>query len=248
MGSPSSSSSNAADEGRKQPPFSSRTKCHGGTLRRRRTSSTICGSSGNCLLHSSGDVTSSVRCPSEPRSDRFFVTGQDRFVLLTRPPIFRTPRHGSVRTDFDFDVHSPPVPFELQPPPHRGHEHGTGNAPNHVRRQKLDCLPEGRIRNRLGTVRIPTPRELLQFAGPLKSMQQLFRQITPERSNRYPSGGPPRRLLRRRSDKRIRQGVCSRDCLRRRQTTQHRAFGQPPRTRVNQTRHPFSPSSVAWSR
>ncbi len=206
---------NAADEGRIQPSLSSRTKCHGGTLRRRRTLSRICGSSGNCLRHSSAEVMSSVRGPSKPLSDRFFVTGQDRFDLLTRPPVFRTPRHRSVRLDFDFDVHAPPVPFDLQPAPHRGHEHGTGDASNHVCRQKLDCPSEGSIRNRLGAVRIPTPRELLQFAGPLESMHKPFRQITPGRSNRYPSDRPPRRFLRHRSDERSDQGTCSCHCLRR---------------------------------
>ncbi len=250
MGSPSLSSSNAADEGRKQPSLSSRTKCHGGTLRRRRTSSAICGSSGNRLLHSSGDVTSSVRSPSQPRSDRFFVTGQYRFDLLARPPVFSTPRHRPVGTNFDFDVHSPPVPFELQPPAHGGHEVRTGNALNHVCRQKLHCPPESRIRNRLGSVRIPAPRKPLQFARPIEGTQELFRQITPGCPNRY-SPRRPRKVLPRRSDKSIRQRVRNPQCPGRRQPTRHRILGQRALTdvrHVNQTGHPLSPRRVAWRR
>jgi len=44
------------------------------------------------------------------------VTRQTRFDLFARVPVFSTPRYRPVRTDFDFDVHSPPVPFELHPP------------------------------------------------------------------------------------------------------------------------------------
>ena len=177
MGSPSRSSSKAADEGRRPPRLSSGTKCQGGTLRRRRTWSATRGSSGKLRPHSSGAVTSLVRGPPQPRSDQFFVTDQGRFGFLAGLPIFGTPRHRPIGIDFHFDVNSPPVPLDLQPPTYRGDEGWAGNARNHVCRQEFNRLNKGHVRNRLGAVRIPTPRKLQQFDRSIDSTPALLRQL-----------------------------------------------------------------------
>ena len=115
--------------------------------------------SGDGVRHQ-GVKLSSVGGALQPLSDRFFVTGQIRFKLHARLPVFSAPGHRPLRADFHFHVHSLPMPFQLETPADRGNDSRPGDACSHVFRQELDRSYERFFRHRLRAVRVPTSGKL----------------------------------------------------------------------------------------